>query len=85
VDVDILLAGDECIDTQELTVPHPRMAERAFVLVPLAEIAPDVVHPLLGSTVVTLLDALPEEERAEPRRIRSTDWASSVLSGQAGK
>jgi 2-amino-4-hydroxy-6-hydroxymethyldihydropteridine diphosphokinase len=45
VDIDLLLYGDETIDTPDLTIPHPRMAERPFVLVPLAEIAPDLVPP----------------------------------------
>ena len=45
IDLDILLYGDQAITTDTLTVPHPRMAERPFVLVPLAEIAPDLVPP----------------------------------------
>lgn len=48
LDLDLLLYGDQVIDTRELTVPHPRMHERAFVLVPLFEIAPDAVIPGLG-------------------------------------
>jgi 2-amino-4-hydroxy-6-hydroxymethyldihydropteridine diphosphokinase len=48
LDLDLLLYGDQVIDTLELTVPHPRMLERAFVLVPLLEIAPDVVIPGRG-------------------------------------
>ncbi|HEV2295475.1 MAG TPA: 2-amino-4-hydroxy-6-hydroxymethyldihydropteridine diphosphokinase [Tepidisphaeraceae bacterium] len=47
IDLDLLLYGDEVIQTNNLTVPHPLMHERDFVLAPLAEIAPDVVHPLL--------------------------------------
>ncbi len=51
VDIDILLAGDFVIETPVLTIPHPRLARRNFVLVPLLEIAPELVHPLLKKSV----------------------------------
>lgn len=58
LDLDLLLYGDLVIDEPGLAVPHPRMPERAFVLIPLAEIAPNAVNPRCGRTVASLVREL---------------------------
>jgi 2-amino-4-hydroxy-6-hydroxymethyldihydropteridine diphosphokinase len=59
IDIDILLFSDKILDSPDLTVPHPAMQNRRFVLEPLAEIAPEARHPVLKKTIRELLDTLP--------------------------
>src|ERR1700693_4818960 len=94
IDIDILLfvsgktvtgeTEDTMIDSEELTIPHPTMHQRRFVLEPLAEIAPDLVHPLLKNTIRELRDALPEgqlvrrSKGANDRRPTTNDGSKAL-------
>jgi 2-amino-4-hydroxy-6-hydroxymethyldihydropteridine diphosphokinase len=62
IDLDLLLFDDQVLHTPELSLPHPAMHTRRFVLVPLAEIAPDAVHPILQKTALVLLKSLPDDD-----------------------
>jgi 2-amino-4-hydroxy-6-hydroxymethyldihydropteridine diphosphokinase len=64
IDLDLLFYDDLLLETSELVLPHPRLQERPFVLVPLAEIAPDLVHPRLGSTLTELVARLGDTRSA---------------------
>jgi 2-amino-4-hydroxy-6-hydroxymethyldihydropteridine diphosphokinase len=66
LDLDIIDYDNRVENTAELTLPHPRMQDRAFVLLPLAELASDWRHPILGKTVENLISALSPEQKAEP-------------------
>jgi len=59
IDIDILFYGDQVIETPQLVIPHPRLTERLFVLIPLVEIAVDLKHPVTGQTVRQLLNEAP--------------------------
>ena len=72
IDIDILFYSSESLESPELTIPHPRLAERAFVLVPLCDIAPDFIHPLLSVTMRELLIKLGDtslDVRRTPEKI----------------
>lgn len=65
LDIDLLLYGDQVLAEADLTLPHPRLHERRFVLAPLAEIAPTARHPLLGCNMAELLARCPDGARVE--------------------
>lgn len=73
IDLDILLFASSIIEAPGLTIPHPAMHERRFVLEPLAEIAPDTRHPIFKRTMRELRDALPKEAGAV-KRVDSAQW-----------
>ena len=63
LDLDILLYGDIVVDQEDLIIPHPRLSERKFALEPLAEIAPDFIHPVLKESIRSLLKKCPDSSR----------------------
>ena len=75
IDIDILLYGNLVIDTPELVIPHPRMAERMFVLQPMAELAPDMEHPVLHRTMGYL-----REHCEDGKRVRDYPLYQDFLS-----
>jgi len=66
IDLDIVLMGSEVVHTPDLTIPHPAMEKRRFVLQPLAEIAPEARHPLSGKSVRELLEGLSPGQLVRP-------------------
>jgi 2-amino-4-hydroxy-6-hydroxymethyldihydropteridine diphosphokinase len=73
MDLDILLYGGRVVDSATLRIPHPEMHRRRFVLEPLAQVAPALVHPVLGRSVQQLLQALPADEQ-RVRRFAALGW-----------
>lgn len=81
LDLDILLYGDAIIREPGLEIPHPRLTQRTFALVPLCEIAPSLIHPMLGKTMKELLGSLaPDAEKRndEPTSFSWSDWPACV-------
>ena len=82
LDLDILMYGDDVIESSELIVPHPRMHERAFVMLPMSEIAPQLVHPSLGLTMSEIARKLDDQGI---RRVGTIDDAGVLLVNPASK
>ena len=78
IDIDILLFGNSIVDTRGLTIPHPAMHERRFVLEPLAEIAPEERHPVFKRTIRELRDALPAGAPVVKRLENSADFSTTI-------
>jgi 2-amino-4-hydroxy-6-hydroxymethyldihydropteridine diphosphokinase len=68
IDIDILLYNDQVIEKKALVIPHPRMHERKFVLVPLCEIAPEVIHPIFGKDMKSLLKECRDKGMVKKKR-----------------
>jgi 2-amino-4-hydroxy-6-hydroxymethyldihydropteridine diphosphokinase len=66
IDLDILFFGDRCIRLPELVVPHPRAHERAFVMLPMAELDPELAHPVIGETMAVIARSRPDREAVRP-------------------
>jgi 2-amino-4-hydroxy-6-hydroxymethyldihydropteridine diphosphokinase len=87
LDLDILMVGDLRIHESGLEIPHPRLAERTFVLIPLNEVAPRAIDPLTHKTVAQLLQTLLERSESEAHAvvpIQSDNWRARAGSGASG-
>ena len=78
IDLDILFYGDETVSEPGIEIPHPRLAERPFVLIPLNEIRPKLIHPVLGKSVSELLANLKADEQVVKRSNLLADLVSSL-------
>jgi len=87
IDIDILLFDDMILDSTELTIPHPAMHQRRFVLEPLAEIAPDAVHPVFKKTIRELRDLLQAGQtvRRVPRSSMADDQRPTTNDGSTAQ
>ena len=65
IDIDILFIDDLVVETEKLVIPHPRIQERKFTLIPLCELIPDFVHPVIGKTIIQLLNECPDKLNVE--------------------
>jgi len=68
IDIDILLYGDKVVEEKTLVIPHPKLHERKFALIPLNEIAGELIHPKLGNTIKTLLKECPDKSKVKKYR-----------------
>jgi 2-amino-4-hydroxy-6-hydroxymethyldihydropteridine diphosphokinase len=75
IDLDIILYGERVVEVDGLRIPHPRLAERAFVLAPLCDLAPEMHHPSLGKTMRELLDAVGE---AGVKVVAASGWEAGT-------
>lgn len=73
IDMDILFYEDRVVSSEQLEIPHPRMAERRFVLVPFAEIAPEARHPVFKKTIAELLAETPDRSEVRPYQEKSNE------------
>ncbi len=82
LDLDLLLLGDAIVAAEDLTLPHPALAHRRFVLAPLAEIAPDLRHPQLKQTMTDLLAQLPDEGENRVSSVRRLEGFRKTFPGE---